>query len=74
MCFAYFSFKIYFRLFGRTPARILYFRHPCSSTFTCFEIQEHHIIPKVNSLLLRKSVIGDNLANAEAEKLLENSV
>ena len=31
-------FKICYRLLGHTPARILYPRHPCGSTFACFEI------------------------------------
>ena len=65
-------FKKYCRLFGHTHARILYPRHPCSSTFTCFEIQDNTsyqiLIP------LRKSVIGDNTTNTEAEKLPDNSV
>ena len=45
---------IVYRLFGHTPARTAYPRHPCSSTFTCFEIQEQHIIPKVNTFTQKR--------------------
>ena len=50
-------FKIYCRLFGHTPARILYPRHPCGSTFTCFEKQEQHIIPKVGTFYAKALLV-----------------
>ena len=47
-------------------------RHSCGSSFTCFEAQEQHIIPKVNTFYAKTLLVI--VTNTEAEKLLDNCI